>query len=56
MLEDDMLVFFNEIEENGVIEGELGASFIALILKKDCTISMKDFHLISLIESLEDFS
>lgn len=56
MLEDDMVVFFNEIEENGVLVGELGACFIALILKKDCSILIKDFCLISLIGSLEDFT
>ena len=36
----------------GVIPGELGASFIALIPKKDGAICIKDFRPISLIGSL----
>lgn len=42
-------MFLNEFHENGVIAGELGASFIALIPKKDGAISIKDNRPISLI-------
>ena len=33
ILEDDKLVSFNEFHENGVVAGELGASFIAFTPK-----------------------
>lgn len=47
-----MLVFFiNEFYANGVLVGELGVSFIALIPKKNCAIAIKDFSPISLIGS-----
>ena len=52
LLEDDLVVFFNEFHSNGVITRELGASFIALIPKKHGAISIKDFLPISLIGSL----
>ena len=45
-------MFFNEFHVNGVITGELGATFIALVPKKDGAISIKDFRPISLIGSL----
>lgn len=52
LLEDDLLVFFNEFHDNGVIVGELGAFFIALVPKKNGVVSIKDFRPISLIGSL----
>ena len=52
MIEDDLLVFFNELHESGVIVGELGASFISLIPKKDGAASIKAYMPISLIGSL----
>ena len=52
LLEDDLLVFFNEFHANGNITGELVASFIALIPKKEGAISIKDYRPISLIRSL----
>ena len=44
--------FFNEFHENGVVTKELGASFIALIPKKEGAFILKNFHPISLIGSL----
>lgn len=52
LLEEDLQVFFNEFHVNGVITGDLGAAFLALIPKKDGAISIKDFRPISLIGSL----
>eukprot|EP00268_Persea_americana_P019576 TRINITY_DN20054_c2_g1_i1.p1 TRINITY_DN20054_c2_g1~~TRINITY_DN20054_c2_g1_i1.p1 ORF type:complete len:191 (+),score=19.31 TRINITY_DN20054_c2_g1_i1:624-1196(+) len=54
VLEDELLVFFNEFHANGVITGDLGASFIALIPKKEGAISIKDYRnrLLCLIVSL----
>ena len=52
LLEDGMLVFFNEFHSNGAIAKELGVSFIALIPKKEGAISLRDFRPISLIGSL----
>lgn len=47
MLEDDLYVFFNEFHSNGVLAKELGASFIALIPRKQCTILLRGFQPIS---------
>ena len=52
LLEDDLLIFFNEFHKNGVLIGELGATFVALIPKKDGAISIKDYRPISLIGGL----
>lgn len=52
MLEDDLIGFFNEFYENGVLVRELGASFIVLIPKKHGALPIKDFRPISLIESI----
>eukprot|EP00268_Persea_americana_P016124 TRINITY_DN17643_c0_g3_i2.p1 TRINITY_DN17643_c0_g3~~TRINITY_DN17643_c0_g3_i2.p1 ORF type:complete len:110 (+),score=10.27 TRINITY_DN17643_c0_g3_i2:482-811(+) len=52
MLEADLLIFFNHFHENGVIAGELGATFISLIPKKDGASLIKDYRPISLIGSL----
>ena len=40
------------MSDNGIIRGELGATFIALIPKKEGVISIKDFRPISLIGSI----
>lgn len=39
ILEDDLLVFFNEFHANGAIARESSASFITLIPKKDEAVS-----------------
>lgn len=53
MLKDYLYVFFKEyFHDNGVIGGQLRASFIALILKKEGALSIKNFQPISLIGSL----
>ena len=52
LLEKDFLAFINEFHVNGVTLGELGASLLALIPKKDDAIYIKDFKSISLIGSL----
>ena len=52
LLEDELQIFFNEFHENGVVPKELGASFIALIPKKEGAILLKDFRPISLIGRL----
>ena len=44
LLEDDLFVFFNEFHDNGVIVGELGASFIELIPKEDGVVSIEDYR------------
>ena len=51
-MEDELQIFFNEFNENGVVPKELGASFIALIPKKEGAILLKDFRPISLIGRL----
>lgn len=53
MLKDDLYVFFKEyFHDNGVIGGQLRASFIALIPKKEGDLSIKNFQPISLTGSL----
>lgn len=51
LLEDDFFIFYNEFHDNGVLTGELGSSFIALIPQK-VAIPRKDYRPISLIGSL----
>lgn len=52
LLKGELLQFFIEFYENGQIVGELGASFIVLIPKKEGAISIRDFRPISLIGSI----
>lgn len=47
-----LLSVLDEFHDNGVILGELGTTFIALIPKKEGVISIKDFRPISLIGSI----
>lgn len=51
-MKGELLQFFIEFYENGQIVGELGASFIVLIPKKEGAISIRDFRPISLIGSI----
>lgn len=48
----ELFQFFNEFYENGHLVGALGASFIALIPKKEGVVLLKDFGPISLIGSI----
>ena len=52
MLEANLLSFLNQFHENGVIAGELGATFISLIPKKDGASLIKDCRPITLIGGL----
>lgn len=51
-MKGELSQFFIEFYENGQIVGELGASFIALIPKKEGAISRRDFRPISLMGSI----
>ena len=52
MLKDDILEFMEELHSRGKLSEGIGASFIALIPKKEGEIGIKDFRPISLIGSL----
>ena len=49
MLKDDILDFIGEFHSRGKLSKGIGASFIALIPKKEGEIGIKDFRPISLI-------
>lgn len=51
-MKGELFQYFNKFHENSHIVGELRASFIVLITKKEGVLSLKDFRPISLIGSI----